>query len=275
MNIELYKSKALSKATAARILLAVVFVFGWQTTVKAVSITECTSGKFCYCVNSELIETINQRVKYIRGMVADQKRHGKSIGYMSIPISTIGGSYFSVNTVVAAEVKQYVENRLGPEDAWIINPASKDVALPPGATGADYMLMWTKVLEGDNGLGDDFDFVYFVGPSAFARHFSLDGQRDMEIISKYYDELSKKDTELRKVDKKSFREYYSLRASVSFSYGSHDEWNIVRAINERRRADTKYGLTKQLAVLFDGHAVPPGQFESAIASGNTGECPQK
>jgi hypothetical protein len=137
--------------------------------------------------------------------------------------------------------------------------------LAAGRTGADYMLMWTRVLEGKSGLGEDFDFVYFVGPSEFARHFSLDGHGDTE-------KLVKTDPDLAKVDKKSFREYYALRASVAFSLGSHDEWNIVGAINEARRASKDYGIAKQLGVLFGGRAVAPGLFEVPIARGDAGAC---
>src|SRR5262252_8412463 len=54
----------------------------------------------------------------------------------------------------------------------------------------------------------------------------------MERLDAYYGNLVKTDPDLAKIDKKSFREYYVLRASVAFSFGSHDEWNIVRAINE-------------------------------------------
>ena len=43
-------------------------------------------------------------------------------------------------------------------------------------------------------------------------------------------------------------EYYALRASVAFSFGSLDEWNIVRAINAARRASKDYGLARQLGV---------------------------
>jgi len=31
--------------------------------------------------------------------------------------------------------------------------------------------------------GTDFDFVYFVGPAAFARHFGLSGVGDMEVMT--------------------------------------------------------------------------------------------
>lgn len=38
-----------------------------------------------------------------------------------------------------------------------------------------------------------------------------------------------------KVDRRSFRDYYGLRASVADSLGSGNEWDIVRAINKKRR----------------------------------------
>lgn len=242
---------------------------------RADTVTECTLDKFCYCVDTGLKGVIDQQVAVIRDTVGKQRAQGKAIGYMSIPISTLAGSYYGVNVKVGAEVKERVESRLGPNDAWILNPGAPQAALPPGATGPDYMLMWTRVLEGRTGLGEDFDFVYFVGPSEFARHFSLDGHGDMEKLDAYYDGLVKTDPGLAKVDKKSFREYYALRASVAFSLGSHDEWNIVGAINEARRASKDYGIAKQLGVLFDGRAVAPGLFEVPIARGDAGPCAGK
>jgi hypothetical protein len=178
-----------------------------------------------------------------------------------------------VNASVAAEVKAHLENSFGIHSVWVLNPAAKDVALPEGATGADYMLMWTKVLEGDDGLGSDFDFVYFVGPSDFARHFSLNGHADLEKINSYYDRLIKRDPGLAAIDRILFRNYYGLRASVTFSYGAHDEWNIVRAINEKRRSvNPKNGIANQLGIFFDGRAAAPGMFETPIAAGDAHKC---
>ena len=240
---------------------------------RADSITECTINKFCYCVNFDLKNSIDNHVAQIRELISHEKRNGKAIGYMSIPLSTGEGSYFAVNARVASEVKKRVEARFGVTAAWLLNPALQEIALPKNATGADYMLMWTRVLEGDDGQGNDFDFVYFVGPSDFARHFSLNNRADMKKLGAYYDTLSKIDPSLKNVDKNAFRNYYALRASVAFSNGSHDEWNIVRAINEKRRhADRKGGVLKQLGLFFDGRAMPPGMFDSPIASGYAQDC---
>jgi hypothetical protein len=256
---------------AALALLAATLALSGTAATRADTVTECVDS-FCYCVNSDLKPAIEQHVAYIRGLIGPQKAQGKAIGYMSIPISTVGGSYIGVNAKVGAEVKEHVEDRFGPKVAWLLNPAGKDVALPSNATGADYMLMWTQVFAGKSGLGEDFDFIYFVGPSDFARHFSLDGNGDMQKLDDYYEGLAKTDPKLREVDKKSFREYYALRASVSYSLGSHDEWNIARAINEARRKSNDFGISKQLGMLFDGRAVAPGLFETPIAAGAARKC---
>jgi hypothetical protein len=237
------------------------------------TLTECTRLQFCYCVNSELNQAIDEHVERIRQLIREQRSAGKAIGYQSVPISTAEGSYLPLNSEVAAEVKRYVEARFGPDDAWLLNPADKNLSLPAAASGADYILMWTRVLEGPDGLGSDFDFVYFVGPSDFGRKFGFDGKADAAKVDAYYDQHAPTDDRLREIDKRKFRNYYALRASVSFSYGSHDEWNIVRAINDKRRAaDPNHGIVKQLAVLFDGHAVAPGLFDAAAAPGDAGAC---
>jgi hypothetical protein len=244
----------------------------WGGLARAESVTECTRDGFCYCISSDLRGAIEANLGKIRSQIASEKADGKAVGYLSIPISTVGGSYLGENIKIAAEVKERVEERLGVHSSWLLNTAAKDVSLPGNATGADYMLMWTRVLEGLDGLGG-LDFVYFVGPSEFAQHFGLDGHGDLEKLESYYDSRIKTDEGLRAVDKRSFRDYYGLRASVAFSYGSHDEWNIVGTINQKRReADPKAGIAKQMGVFFDGKPVPPAMFEAPITPGDVGAC---
>jgi hypothetical protein len=75
------------------------------------------------------------------------------------------------------------------------------------------------------------------------------------------------------VDRRSFRDYYGLRASVAYSLGSHDEWDIVRMINEKRRlSDAAAGIAKQMGVFFDGRPAAPGLLETSVATGDVGEC---
>jgi len=240
-------------------------------------LTACSTIDICYCVNDAYLPAINDNIARIRGIIVGQRILGKATGYMSIPLSTVGGSYIGVNIEVAKQTKERLEKRLGEQSAWILDPAAEG-NLPSGPTGADYMYMWTKVLEGRDGLGEDFDFIYFVGPAEFSRFFSLTGDGDMKRIEEYFDKRLESDANLKaavvsgSLKKSDFRNYYGFRASVSFSYGSHDEWNIARILNERRRGAADFGIAKQLAILFDGSAIAPGTFEAATTGGDAGRC---
>ncbi len=255
----------------------IIIAFALPTGARAGTVTACTAIDLCYCVDTEVRSQIDANVARVRQLIAEQRKQDKAIGYMSIPLSTAGGSYFGVNTDVAAQTKDNLEKRFGANSAWILNPGAEG-NLPPAANGADYMFMWTTILEGAKGLGEDFDFFYFVGPSAFRRFFGLDGNGDMEKIDAYFerrlasDPNLKKAVDEKKVSKRTFRDYYALRASVAFSYGSHDEWNIARIINERRRGADDFGIADQLSILFDGRAAAPGAAEAPIASGDVGRC---
>jgi len=240
-------------------------------------VTACTTINICYCVTAGNRDAIAANVARVRQLIADERAAGKAIGYLSIPLSTVGGSYVGVNREVAQQTKDRVERRFGSSSVWILDPGAEG-NLPAGASGADYMYMWTQILEGRGGFGEDVDFFYFTGPSDFARFFGLTGTGDAERISAYFDQRIATDPDLmsavaaHKLSKTGFRNYYALRASVAFSLGSHDEWNIARLLNERRRASNQFGIGNQIAILFDGHGVTPGGFESAVAPGNVGRC---
>src|SRR5258707_2498923 len=192
------------------------------------TVTPCTSINLCYCINADNQDSINANIARVRQLIVDQRTQGKAVGYISIPLSTTGGSYFGVNQDIAKEIKDRIEKRFGRNSVWMLNPGAEG-NLPAGASGPDYMLMWTKILEGRNGLGEDFDFIYFVGPLDIAQFFGLDGNADMEKIEAYFDkrfvndERLKDTAEQNKVSRGTFRNYYALRASVSFSYRSHGE----------------------------------------------------
>jgi hypothetical protein len=157
----------------------ILIALALPTGARAGTVTACTAIDLCYCVNTDIRSQIDANVARVRQLILDQRKQDKAIGYMSIPLSTAGGSYFGVNTDVAAQTKDNLEKRFGANSAWILNPGAEG-NLPPAANGADYMFMWTTILEGAKGLGEDFDFFYFVGPSAFRRFFGLDGAGDME-----------------------------------------------------------------------------------------------
>jgi hypothetical protein len=195
-------------------------------------ITSCTQTGICYCVNTDFLAAIQERVALIRSHLAAARDVGKATGYISIPISSLEGSYVKANTDVASDVKQRVKTRFGSGSVWMLNPGEKTWSLPDGASGADYMFMWTRVLEGASGNGEDFDFIYFTGLDDFKCGLNLGDTDWMAQLEAEYDKRAASDPGIKAVDKHLFRNYYALRASVAFSLGSHDEWNIARAINE-------------------------------------------
>jgi hypothetical protein len=238
--------------------------------------SECTKIAICYCVTGATKPAIEKNIAYFREQIAAQRKLGKAIGYISLPLSSAGGGVYHINAEVAASVKAAVEKRFGADQVWMLNPAVPDSDIPNGG-GADYMLMWTTILEGRDGLGEDFDFAYFVGPQDFARFMGLTGTNDMATIEAYFDTRVKTDAELQKavqkgLTKAAFRNYYALKASTSISKGAHDEWNIVRALNERRRADSRLGIGNQITMMFDGRGVSPADFETPTSEGYTGKC---
>jgi hypothetical protein len=242
---------------------------------QAAKSTECTKIGICYCVSADLKPVIEARIARIRQLAAEQRKAGKVVGYLSVPLSPAGGGYMKLNFEVAEAAKAAIEKRFGADFVWVLNPGTAEPL--PNGSGADYMLMWTSILEGRDGLGEDLDFVYFAGPQDFARVFELDGTADMAKIDQYFDKRLKTDPELEKaaksgLTKAAFRTYYALKASSAFSRGAHDEWNIIRVINERRRNDSRLGIANQLPVLFDGRGVPAADSESTVSAGYVGNC---
>jgi hypothetical protein len=221
----------------------------------AATVTLCTKLDFCYCVSSDYRDAIDANVMHVRGLIASYKAQGKAIGYLSVPLSGAGGGSFAVNSAIAAATASNVTARLGAQSAWILNPGAEGGDRMNGASGADFMYMWTQILEGRNGQGKDFDFFYFAGPSDFASFFKLTGQGDLERLEAWLDTRAAQDPSFKtaldngSITRAGFRNYYGLRASVAFSYGSHDEWNIARAINARRRGAADFGIANQLAIF--------------------------
>jgi len=267
--------RRLSGGIAALVLLA------WPPAASAGDkFTACTRLDICYCVNSDYRDAISANVTRVRQLIATRKAEGKAIGYLSIPLSPAGGGSFKLNQDIAENVTKNVTARFGARSMFLLNPGAEADDAMNGASGADFMYMWTQILEGPTGLGEDFDFFYFAGPTDFGRKFSLTGQGDLETLEAWFDSHAAEYPDLKKsIDqdgaaktKAGFRNYYGLRASVAYSYGSHDEWNIARLINVRRRGATDFGIANQLAIFFDGQPQSPGGYEDPTAPGDTGRC---
>ena len=221
---------------------------------------------------------IDANVTKIRKLISEQKAAGKAIGYLSIPISTVGGSYFGVSSEVAARTKATVEKRLGANSAWLLNPGESDFGLPAGANGADYMLQWTRVLEGTAGLGEDFDFFYFAGPSDFATALGLTGEADMEKIDALFDRRYATDEGLRKAVEQG--KVSKARSATTMRYAPRSRSVTDRTTSGTSCASsTSAGAARPTAaspsrspVWFDGRAAVPGAYEQAIAAGDAGRC---
>lgn len=180
-----------------------------------------------------------------------------------------------------------------PEDKQIqqIDIESLKEKCPP--TGGDYMRMWTRVLVEDDekkNLGGRFDAFHFVGPSDvwhffrqgrsttltacieeyFARKFTMDSDFREHFSPPFKDKNGKclsceqeaKEWEQRRKD---FFRFYAIRASVNFSKGCHDEWNIWRTLNELRIENL--GIGSQIAGYFEGKQIEPAAAESGLTNG--------
>jgi hypothetical protein len=283
-------SRSIQKVRVA--IIAAILALATPAHSQEAKVTGCTALDICYCVNTKYLDAITANVSRVRQLIADSKAKGKAVGYLSVPLSPAGGGSYAINSEAAKWIAGDVETRLGQSWAWILNPGAEGSEAMMGASGADYMYMWTQILEGRSGHGEDFDFFYFAGPTDFSKYFlqpAKDGKQPSKSapgqvedylgkLNDFFDKRVTSDPEFKKaveqgqITKPGFRNYYALRASVAFSYGSHDEWNIARLLNERRRGATDFGIANQLSIFFDGQPVSPGGFESATASGDTGRC---
>jgi hypothetical protein len=230
----------------------------------------------CSSVDQAVMVQIEAKIAYFRSEIAKHRAAGKAIGYLSVPLASAGGGVFHINAEIAASTADIVEQRFGCNHAWILNPAVKEADLE-GGSGTDYMVMWTAILEGEDGHGA-IDFAYFVGPEDVARYFGLEGKGDLERLERYFDLRVVTDKELQNaVDKgltrAQFRNYYGLKAAANVSRGAHDEWNLIRSLNERRRRSEKFGIANQITPFFDGRGVSPADYEASTSHGYLGKWP--
>lgn len=251
-------------------------IAGTPTQTLAAKVTDCGKTGVCYCYGDEHRAAIDAKVTKFRDTLAEQRKAGKAVIYLSVPLSGAGGGNFGVNREVAAATKKAIEKRLGADYVYVLDPTNPDADLPRGAGGSEYMVMWTAVLEGPDGMGA-FDAAWFAGPQDFARYFGFDGNNDMGKLDAYFDKRAQADPDFAKavaggLTKEAFRKYYALRASSGVSRGAHDEWNIIRLVNEKRRNDPKVGTPGQIPVMFDGVGVVPPLSEAAISEGYVGKC---
>ena len=207
-------------------------------------------------VTPSLKENIEKLIKEVRSEIAKQKKSGRFIAYLSIPISPRGGGDLDTNVAMSKHITQEVESLFG-DKLWVLNPAC--YTLPEGATGGDYMAAWADVLAGDNGRGDDFDIIYFVGPHDVWSFFGANKTNKLGLIENWLIEQAKakkyySDILSDSAAKREFLRFYGLRGSVVYSKGAHDEWNIISTLNKQ------LPVGKDIVVYFDGNPIEPGDY---------------
>lgn len=160
-------------------------------------------------------------------------------------------------------------------------------ALKKTIGGGDYMRMWTKVLVENRvpsaapHVGDYFDMYYFLGPHDVSEFFCQGTSQNLTAaVESFFARKHSTDLAFRlyfdrndpvewERIRKDFFRYYATRASATFSLGSHDEWNILRLLNIRRR-ELKDRTGAQIAGFFDGRQIDTGGLESGVSDGYAG-----
>ncbi|MGH7570354.1 MAG: hypothetical protein ACREMK_00735 [Gemmatimonadota bacterium] len=163
---------------------------------------------------------------------------------------------------------------------------------PP--TGGDYMRIWTRILVEDDreNIGRRWDAFYFMGPGDVRDFFTEGGSRTLTAgVEEYFARkltmnrefeayfeppfhdadgnplAGRREREEWQLRRDAFFRYYTVRGGVNFSLGSHDEWNIWRLLNERRRASSPQGVSDQIAGFFEDAQLDPASFVSPTAPG--------
>jgi hypothetical protein len=109
--MDMFGGSRIRSASGICAVIGLVAAFMPPTDAHAGAVTVCTAIDLCYCVNSDLRGPIDANVARVRQLLQDQRKQGKAIGYLSIPLSTAGGSYFGVNVDVAQQTKDRIEKR--------------------------------------------------------------------------------------------------------------------------------------------------------------------
>jgi hypothetical protein len=145
--------------------------------------------------------------------------------------------------------------------------------------------------------GRNFDAYYFIGAADMRRYFTSDGTTNISAAIeenfvrqygtdpdfanefsvdgiKWGQQPSAKNAEQQdslrfewERRRKDFFRYYSLRAGVFASKGSHDEWNILRHLNEKRMTSMPGAVGDRIAAFYDGCQVDLGAMITSVPKG--------
>ncbi len=227
-----------------------------------------TSVGMKFCTDPAFDAVIAAQVERARQDTRAQRQAGKLVIYASTPISPRGGGHVETNLEIAASVKRKLEKEYGAA-VWVLDPGRYQLPDVGGKSpgGAEYMVMWTVVLAGEDGMGRDFDMVHFTGPNDMRAFFGCGRDDVTGCIDRWLTAPGPVDEKLRRgiaadpARRQAFLRYYALRASSAYSSGARDEWNIFVKIDRRRP------LGEQVAVFFDGRPASPPEMETEVGPG--------
>jgi hypothetical protein len=153
-----------------------------------------------YCADPAFDAVVAAQMQRIRGDIRAARDAGRLVIYASTPISPRGGGVEKVNVEIAASVKARLEKTYG-GGAWVLDPGVYQLPSVDGRApgGADYMVMWTRVLAGDDGAGRDIDMAHFTGPTDMRAYFGCGGDDVTGCLARWLAGRAAGDGDLRRV----------------------------------------------------------------------------
>jgi len=166
----------------------------------------------------------DRQAEFVKGDLKRAQADGRTIVFLSCPISTAGGGHFSTNVDIAGAVERTLLAKWG-ERFYILNPSRYQMETKEGVglmyqhseaikretgkqidlmhlmktakpTGGDYMRMWTKVIVEDDyftgtnniipNTGNLFDAFYFVGPTDVQEFFLSEARSLSQAVEVYF-----------------------------------------------------------------------------------------
>ena len=245
----------------------------------AAKVTDCAKVGLCYCVNDEHKAAITGKIDKFRA-AHRRAAQGRQGGRLPERAADVGGRRQLQRQQGSRRRRPSRRSRSAsaPTTSTCSIPARPTPTCRKGARGTEYMVMWTALLEGADGMGD-FDFVYFAGPQDFARYFGFDGNNDMAKLDAFFDKrvAVRSRTSRRRsqggLTKAAFRTL--LRAARLVDREPRRARRVEHLPHDQRQAPRgqQDGTPGQIPVLFDGQGVAPPHREATVSEGYVGKCP--
>jgi hypothetical protein len=222
-----------------------------------------------FCVDPAFDSAVSAHVLKVRADIGARRQAGKLVAYAIAPMESVDGSNERIDLEIAASVKTRLEREFG-DLIWVLSPA--DYPMPPVGSRSpgpeERMLVWIRVLAGEDGLGRDIDLAHFSGPRDTRAYFGC-GPVDLTgCLARWIaaraagDEAFRREVAANPGRQRAFIRHYALRASTAYSKDAHDQWNALARVNRRRQ------LGDQIGVFFDGFAVSPPEMEMQVSPGH-------